>query len=142
MNDEIIDEVRAIKEAIGAKFNYDLRALFVEIKRGEAECQAKGMNLVPPSTNAAEFIELGITAGKSTEAQHSLQRPSLMSLMCFTLLSSSTLQSRDTAKHFLIISYKKTFFVINALLHTPAKNNSTHHLPSLRMRGVKPACSK
>jgi hypothetical protein len=37
MNDEIITEVRAIKDAIGAKFNYDLRALFEDIKRGEAE---------------------------------------------------------------------------------------------------------
>ena len=64
MSDEIIDEVRAIKEAIGAKFNYDLRALFVEIKRGEAECQAKGMNLVPPSTNAASLSSSALQRGK------------------------------------------------------------------------------
>ena len=49
MNDEIIAEVRAIKDAIGAKFNYDLRALFEEIKRDEAELQAKGIKLVPVS---------------------------------------------------------------------------------------------
>jgi hypothetical protein len=35
MSDEIITEVRAIKDAIGAKFNYDLRALFEDIKCGE-----------------------------------------------------------------------------------------------------------
>jgi hypothetical protein len=51
MNDEIIDEVRAIKGAIGAKFNYDLRTLFEEIKRGEAECQAKGINMILPPAN-------------------------------------------------------------------------------------------
>lgn len=51
MNDEIISEVRAVKEAIGAKFNYDLRALFEEIKRGEAELQARGINLVSPPTD-------------------------------------------------------------------------------------------
>lgn len=48
MNDEIITEVRAIKDAIGAKFNYDLRALFEDIKRGEAELEAKGINLIAP----------------------------------------------------------------------------------------------
>jgi hypothetical protein len=50
MNDEIITEVRTVKDAIGAKFHYDLRLLFEEIKRGEAELQAKGIKLVgPPS---------------------------------------------------------------------------------------------
>lgn len=52
MNDEIITEVRAIKDAIGAKFNYDLRALFEDIKRGEAELQARGINLIPPPNPA------------------------------------------------------------------------------------------
>jgi len=51
MNDEIITEVRAIKDAIGAKFNYDLRALFDDIKRGEAELEAKGINLIAPPPN-------------------------------------------------------------------------------------------
>jgi len=51
MNDEIITEVRAIKEAIGAKFNYDLRALFDDIKRGEAELDVKGINLIAPPPN-------------------------------------------------------------------------------------------
>ena len=55
MNDEIIAEVRAVKDAIGAKFNYDLRALFEEIKRGEAELQAKGINLILPSSNPASL---------------------------------------------------------------------------------------
>lgn len=55
MNDEIITEVRAIKDAIGAKFNYNLRALFEEIKRGEAELQTKGVHLVPPPANPASL---------------------------------------------------------------------------------------
>ena len=50
MNDEIITEVRSIKDAIGAKFNYDLRALFKEIKQGEAELQTKGIQLITPPT--------------------------------------------------------------------------------------------
>lgn len=51
MSDEIITEVHAIKDAIGAKFNYDLRALFQDIKRGEAELQAKGIQLIAPPSN-------------------------------------------------------------------------------------------
>jgi hypothetical protein len=55
MNDEIIEEVRAIKDAIGAKFNYDLRALFEDIKRSENELQAKGVHLVPPPSELANL---------------------------------------------------------------------------------------
>ena len=55
MNDEIITEVRAIKDAIGAKYNYDLRALFEDIKRGEDELKAKGINLISPPPNPASL---------------------------------------------------------------------------------------
>ena len=51
MIDEIITEVRAIKDAIGAKFNYDLRALFEDIKRGEAELKAAGVKMIAPQLN-------------------------------------------------------------------------------------------
>ena len=64
MNVEIIDEVQAIKEASGAKFNYDLRALFEEIKRGETECQAKGINLVLPPANPACLPYSALQRGK------------------------------------------------------------------------------
>ena len=69
MNDEIITEVRAIKDAIGAKFNYDLRALFEEIKRGEAELQAKGIRLVPPPTDPASLSISALQRGKARKAQ-------------------------------------------------------------------------
>jgi len=65
MNDEIITEVRAIKDSIGAKFNYDLRALFEEIKRGEAELQAKGINLVPPPADPTSFPNTALQRGKA-----------------------------------------------------------------------------
>jgi hypothetical protein len=55
MNDEIITEVRSIKDTIGAKFNYDLRALFEDIKRGEAELQAKGIQLIAPPSDLASL---------------------------------------------------------------------------------------
>lgn len=64
MSDEIIAEVRDIKDTIGAKFNYDLRALFEEIKRGEAELQAKGVHLVSPPSNPASFHYSALQRGK------------------------------------------------------------------------------
>jgi len=48
MDDEIITEVRAIKDAIGARFGYDLRAMFEEIKRGEAEMARSGVHFISP----------------------------------------------------------------------------------------------
>lgn len=50
MNDEIIDEVRAIREAHAAKFNFDLDAILEDIKRSEAEHALRGAKLIdsPP----------------------------------------------------------------------------------------------
>jgi len=55
MNDEIITEVRAVKDAIGAKYNYDLHAMFEDIKRGESDLQAKGIQLIAPPPNPASL---------------------------------------------------------------------------------------
>ena len=65
MSDEIIAEVRDIKDTIGAKFNYDLRALFEEIKRGETELQAKGIHLVPPPSNPASLHYSALQRGNA-----------------------------------------------------------------------------
>lgn len=66
MNDEVVDEVRAIREGHAAKFGYDLRAIYEDIKRSEAEHIAAGHAaisslqtvVVPPSLagNAERFI--------------------------------------------------------------------------------------
>ncbi len=48
MNDEIIDEVRATREAHAAKFNFDLDAIYEDIKRSEAEHIARGAKFVDP----------------------------------------------------------------------------------------------
>lgn len=55
MDDEIIAEVRSIKDAIAERYHYDLRALYVEIQRGEAELQAQGIKLVPPPADPASM---------------------------------------------------------------------------------------
>ena len=67
MIDEILTEVRAIKDAIGAKYNYDLHALFEEIKRGEDGLRAKGIRLIPPP---ADPIHLPSTALQRSKAHY------------------------------------------------------------------------
>lgn len=48
MYDEIIDEVRAIREAHAAKFNFDLDAIYEDIKRSEAEHALRDAKLIEP----------------------------------------------------------------------------------------------
>lgn len=48
LNDEIVDEVRAIRNAHAAKFGYDLRAIYADLKKSEAEHIAAGHPFVPP----------------------------------------------------------------------------------------------
>ena len=55
MNDEIMREVHAIKDAIGAKYGNDLDALFKEIQLGEARLKAAGVEIVPPPANPSNL---------------------------------------------------------------------------------------
>jgi hypothetical protein len=48
LNDEIIEEVRAIRDAHAAKFAYDLRAIYADLKRSEAQRIAAGHPFVSP----------------------------------------------------------------------------------------------
>ena len=48
LNDEIIDEVRAIRDAHAAQFAYDLRAIYADLKRSEAERIAAGHPFASP----------------------------------------------------------------------------------------------
>jgi hypothetical protein len=48
LNDEIIEEVRAIRDAHAAKFAYDLRAIYADLKKSEAERIAAGHPFVSP----------------------------------------------------------------------------------------------
>lgn len=51
LNDEIIDEVRAIRYAHAAKFNYDLRAIYDDLKKSEAARLADGHAFVEPPSS-------------------------------------------------------------------------------------------
>ncbi len=57
LNDEIVDEVRAIRDAHAAKFGYDLRAIYEDLKKSEAAHIAAGHPFVPtpsvPASNSA-----------------------------------------------------------------------------------------
>jgi len=48
LNDEIVDEVLAIRDAHAAGFNYDLRAIYADLKKSEAEHIAAGHPFIPP----------------------------------------------------------------------------------------------
>ncbi len=43
MNDPIVDEVRKVRDAHAASFNYDLQAIFLDIKKREKE---RGLHFV------------------------------------------------------------------------------------------------
>jgi hypothetical protein len=48
LNDEIIEEVRAIRDAHAARFAYDLRAIYADLKISEAARIAAGHPFVSP----------------------------------------------------------------------------------------------
>lgn len=73
MTDEIITEVRSIKDTIGAEFNYDLRALFEDIKRGEAELQAKGIQVIPPPPDHASLPNSALQRTRFARSLYDLQ---------------------------------------------------------------------
>ena len=55
MTDEIMMEVHAIKDAIGAKYGNNLDALFKEIQLGEARLKAAGVQILAPPANPTDL---------------------------------------------------------------------------------------
>jgi hypothetical protein len=57
MNDPIVDEVRRVRDAHAARFNYDLDAIFQDIKKREKESGlvfVQGVARQPASTKALQ----------------------------------------------------------------------------------------
>lgn len=50
--DKIIAEVRAIREAHAAKFNYDLDAIFADINKSQEKRMASGVVYIQPPSPA------------------------------------------------------------------------------------------
>jgi hypothetical protein len=68
MNDPIVEEVRRVRDAHAARFNYDLDAIFRDIKAQELKSGRKfvsfasanaGMGQLPQSTSAAAAVPVG-----------------------------------------------------------------------------------
>ena len=55
MNDDILDEVRAICEAHAAAFHFDLDAIYADIKQRGMEHQAQGAHFIDPPTTAPQM---------------------------------------------------------------------------------------
>ena len=55
MTDEIMMEVHAIKDAIGAQYGNNLDGLFKEIQLREAKLKAAGVQFVSPPQNPASL---------------------------------------------------------------------------------------
>jgi len=51
LNDEIVDEVRSIRDTHAASFGYDLRAIYEDLKKSEAARIAAGHPFVAPPTS-------------------------------------------------------------------------------------------
>ena len=62
LNDDIVDEVRAIRDAYTAKFGYNLQAIYADLKKSEAEHIAAGQPFIPepehPVPNSVRQHEL------------------------------------------------------------------------------------
>jgi hypothetical protein len=55
MNDAIVDEVRRVRDAHAAQFNYDIDAIFDDIK--EKERQSGRRFVAPPSQEASADVK-------------------------------------------------------------------------------------
>lgn len=52
--DPIVEEVREVREAHAAKYNYDLRAIYRALKAEEAESRNRFISLSPKQAEVAE----------------------------------------------------------------------------------------
>ena len=46
LDDPIVEEVRKVRQEYAAKFDYDLRSIFLDIKRQEVEYRKKGWKVI------------------------------------------------------------------------------------------------
>ena len=57
MNDPIVDEVRRVRDAHAAMFNYDLDAIFQDIKEQEKQSGLKFISYPPRGTEANKALK-------------------------------------------------------------------------------------
>jgi len=54
-NDEIVEEVRKHREAYAAKFNFDLQAMYEDLKKAERKSKHKKVSFKPKKTVKIEI---------------------------------------------------------------------------------------
>ena len=57
MNDPIVDEVGRVREAHAARFNYDLDAIFRDIKDQEKKSGRKLVSFAPPEVAPTQALQ-------------------------------------------------------------------------------------
>jgi hypothetical protein len=60
MNDPIVEEIRRVRDALAARFNYDLDAIFRDIKEQENEEKKRGRKFVsfaPPRPEPGQPVQ-------------------------------------------------------------------------------------
>jgi hypothetical protein len=64
MTDEIVAEVRRAREAYAKRFNYDLRAIFADIKKQQADSEREFVSLpakrIPPLTRKPSNLNVDL----------------------------------------------------------------------------------
>jgi hypothetical protein len=56
MNDPIVDEVRRVRDALAARFNYDLDAIFRDIKEEEKKSECKFVSYAPAKAELSQAM--------------------------------------------------------------------------------------
>lgn len=54
--DPIVEEVRKYRQQWAAKFNYDLDAMFADLKRSEAAARTRGVKFVSPRKRKSALV--------------------------------------------------------------------------------------
>lgn len=74
--DPIVDEVRRARDAYAARFNYDLRAIWRDLKEQEQRSGRKVVSYVPKDvTTAGRGSSPGVVGGSGREASNHAGSP-------------------------------------------------------------------
>ena len=67
MNDPIVDEVRKVRDAHASRFNYDLDAIFRDIKEQEKKSGRAFVSVAPPKAEPSQALD---STGAGNSAAH------------------------------------------------------------------------
>jgi hypothetical protein len=82
MNDPIVDEVRRVRDGHAARFNYDLDAIFRDIKEQERKSGRKFVSFPPRKVEPNSYM---VSKVKRAHPGTGLNNPVFFSRCCLTL---------------------------------------------------------